>query len=231
MLSESLFLSLIIQFIAQINLDDTIKSDSYLLSKECVMFKSMAIAAFSLSSLLVAPLASANWQVNNEQSKVSFVSIKKNSIAEAHHFKKLSGGLNEQGQLKLMIDLTSVETLIPIRNERMTKLLFETHEFPNAILTADLSKTLATLKPGQHVLKGLKAELDFHGNKKELTIDVLANMSPKGDVTVSSLTPVIINASDFKVTEGISELQKLAGLPSIATAVPVTFSLTLDKEK
>ena len=47
------------------------------------MFKSMAIAAFSLSSILVAPLASANWQVNNEQSNVSFVSIKKNSVAEA----------------------------------------------------------------------------------------------------------------------------------------------------
>ena len=47
------------------------------------MFKSLAIAAFSLSSILVAPLASANWQVNNEQSNVSFVSIKKNSVAEA----------------------------------------------------------------------------------------------------------------------------------------------------
>ena len=132
------------------------------------MFKSLAIAAFSLSSILVAPLASANWQVNNEQSNVSFVSIKKNSVAEAHHFKNVSGTLNEQGQFKLMIDLTSVETLIPIRNERMTKLLFETAKFPNAVLTADLSKALLTLKPGQHVLKGLKAELDFHGNKKQL---------------------------------------------------------------
>ena len=61
------------------------------------MFKSLAIAAFSLSSILVAPLASANWQVNNEQSNVSFVSIKKNSVAEAHHFKNVSGTLNEQG--------------------------------------------------------------------------------------------------------------------------------------
>ena len=195
------------------------------------MFKSVAFAALSLSSLLVAPFASANWQVNNEQSKVSFVSIKKNSIAEAHHFKNVSGTLNEQGQFKLMIDLSSVETLIPIRNERMTKLLFETAEFPHAVLTADLSKSLLALKPGQHVLTGLKAELDFHGNKKELTIDVLANMSPNGDVTVSSFSPVIINADDFKVTEGIAQLQKLAGLPSIATAVPVTFSLTLDKDK
>ncbi len=195
------------------------------------MFKFLAVAAFSLSSILVAPFASANWQINNEQSNVSFVSIKNNSMAEAHHFKKLSGSLNEQGQFKLMIELTSVETLIPIRNERMTNLLFETAKFPNAVLTADLSKALLTLKPGQHVLKGLKAELDFHGNKKDLTIDVLANMSAKGDISVSSFTPVIINANDFKVTEGISELQKLAGLKSIAAAVPVTFSLTLDKAK
>ncbi|MEH6397064.1 YceI family protein [Pseudoalteromonas sp.] len=195
------------------------------------MFKTMAVATLSLSSLLLAPIANAAWHVNNDQSKVSFISIKSNSIAETHYFKTVSGGLSDEGQFKVEIDLASVETMIPIRNERMTNLLFETAKFPKAIITADLTKRLQAIAPGQHLLKGISAELDFHGNKKAIKFDVLANMSPMGDITISSLSPIIINASDFAVTEGIAQLQKLAGLPSIATAVPVDFSLTLNKDR
>mgnify|MGYP003678222179 FL=1 len=80
------------------------------------------------------------------------------------------------------------------------------------------------------MLKGINAELDFHGNKKPLTIDVLVSSAENGDLSVSSFSPIIINSNDFAITEGIMELQKLAGLPSIATAVPVTFALTFKKQ-
>ncbi len=195
------------------------------------MIKSIAVFGFSLVSLVASSAALAGWQLNNDQSKVSFVSIKNNSIAEVHYFKTLSGSLSDQGMFEVNIDLASVETMIPIRNERMTKLLFETVKFPAATLTADLSKRLMTIIPGQHVLKGVKATLAFHGQTKEFTTDVLANMSPEGDVTVSSLSPLIVNAADFTVTDGIAQLQKLAGLSAIATAVPVSYSLTLKKDK
>lgn len=194
------------------------------------MIKSFAIIGLSLTSLFSASFAHADWQLDNEHSKVSFVSIKSNSIAEAHHFKALTGELLDQGQFKLEIDLNSVETLIPIRNERMSKLLFEVAKFPAATLSADLSSAVKILKPGLHLLEGKKAELNFHGQTKTLNIDVLVTVLENGDMTVSSFTPVIINAADFSVTEGITQLQKLAGLPSIATAVPVTFTLTLKKQ-
>ncbi|NMM40365.1 YceI family protein [Pseudoalteromonas arctica] len=195
------------------------------------MVKSIAILGLSLSSLLVSGVACADWQVNNDQSKVSFVSIKSNSIAEVHHFKNVSGSLAEDGAFSVDIDLSSVETMIPIRNERMTKLLFETAKFPTAIITANLSKQLKALEPGQHVFKAVSAELDFHGAKKEITLDVIANLSSQGDITVSSISPIIINGADFTVIDGIMKLQKLAGLPSIATAVPVSFSLTMNTLK
>lgn len=194
------------------------------------MVKSLAIVSLSLSSLLMAGFAHADWQLNNQQSRVSFVSVKKNSIAEAHHFKTISGELSAKGAFTLAIDLSSVETNIPIRNERMGEFLFETATFSKATLTADLGDQIKQLSAGQHVLSGVSAELDFHGTKKSLTIDVLASVSEKGDITVSSFTPVIINSGDFSVTEGVAKLQELAGLPSIATAVPVTFALTLNKQ-
>ena len=195
------------------------------------MFKALAIAGFSLSSLVISNVAQANWQLVNDKSQLSFVSIKKDSIAEAHHFTNLEGMLSDKGEFSVNVDLTSAETLIPIRNERLATFLFEAAKFPNAVLTANLTKELSNIKkPGQYVLKGIKAELDFHGNKKPLAIDVLVSSTQSGDLTVSSLTPIIINSGDFGVTEGVKKLQELAGLPSIATAVPVTFAITLKKQ-
>lgn len=194
------------------------------------MVKSLAIASLSLSSLFMAGFAHADWQLNNQQSRVSFVSVKKNSIAEAHHFKKVSGELSDGGALSLAIDLSSVETNIPIRNERMNQFLFETAQFSQATLSANLKDKVKQLSVGQHVLSGLNAELDFHGEKQALNIDVLVSVANNGNMTVSSFTPVIINSGDFSVAEGVAKLQKLAGLPSIATAVPVTFALTFNKQ-
>ena len=97
------------------------------------MFKTLAVAGLSLSCLLVSGVASANWQLLNDKSQLSFVSIKKNSIAEASHFTQLSGQLSEQGQFSVNVDLTSAETFIPIRNERLSKILFESDTFANAV--------------------------------------------------------------------------------------------------
>lgn len=193
------------------------------------MVKSFAVLGFSLASIFVSNTAHADWQLNNVKSKVSFVSIKNSSIAEVHYFNAVSGSLSEQGNFKVNIDLASVETMIPIRNQRMTEFVFETAKFPKAILRADLSKQLPQLKTGQHTLKAVSAELNFHGQQKQISTDVLVNVSQDGDITVSSLSPLIINAADFSVTEGIATLQKLAGLSAIATAVPISYSLTLEK--
>ncbi|MGB0944268.1 MAG: YceI family protein, partial [Marinomonas sp.] len=146
-------------------------------------------------------------------------------------FTQLNGQLSEQGELNIEVDLTSAETMIPIRNERLTKFVFEAIDYPNAILTADLSEHISNIdKEGVHIIKGIDAELDFHGNKKAIKVDVLVTSTEEDILTVSSLQPVIINSKDFAVTKGIKKLQELAKLPSIATAVPVTFALTFSED-
>lgn len=47
---------------------------------------------------------------------------------------------------------------------------------------------------------------------------------------VTSAQPVIINATDYGLTDGINKLRDLAGLPSISYAVPVTFTLHLNAQ-
>lgn len=195
------------------------------------MLKTFATLGLSLSCFAASSLAQADWQLENDKSQLSFVSIKKGSVAEVHHFKTLSGTISDQGALSIDIDLASAETMIPIRNERLTKFVFETLNYPSAVLTADLSNQLSNIdEESIHIIKGIEAELDFHGQKKALKIDVLVTRLENDDLTVSSLQPVIINSKDFEVTQGIKKLQELATLPSIATAVPVTFTLTFSED-
>ncbi|MBU2968019.1 YceI family protein [Pseudoalteromonas sp. C2R02] len=187
---------------------------------------------YSLSGLalcLFSTASFANWNLNNELSRVNFVSVKKNEIGESHYFKKLNASINDAGQFNLDIDLTSVETLIPIRNERMQKFLFNTKVFPKLNLTSDLSKQLKSLKKGQSAILKTQADLALNGINKLISLEVLATQQSNGDIVVASFMPVIINPADYNLTTGIDKLQELAKLPSITHSVPVSFVLKLNK--
>lgn len=167
----------------------------------------------------------ANWQLENNSSKVSFVSVKKDIIGEVHHFKSLTGEIDDKQKLSLEIDLTSVETNIPIRNERMQNMLFNTKTFPTLTLTANVTKELGKLEQGHTAAMKVPATLSLMGIEKEINVDVFAAKTKANTLLVSSMSPIIINTADFGLTDGINALQKVAGLPNIAKAVPVTFVL------
>ena len=52
-----------------------------------------------------------------------------------------------------------------------------------------------------------------------------------GTITVTSITPMIIDADNFGLVAGINKLQEIAGLKSITRTVPVTFSLTFKADQ
>ncbi|MEO2268768.1 YceI family protein [Pseudoalteromonas sp. YIC-656] len=186
--------------------------------------KSLLVPAVLLSSTHVL----AAWQVENDHSRVNFVSVKNNSVAENHHFKNIAGELSDDGQFSLEIDLASVETQIPIRNERMQKFLFNTVEFPTMSVTADVKALLDEVKAKGWAQAEVPAQLALHGQKKTQNINLIATLDKKNKIVVSSLSPVLVNPSDFALMAGIDELQKIAGLQSITRAVPVSFVLTLN---
>jgi len=184
----------------------------------------LAISLFSATTF-------ANWNLDSELSRVSFVSVKKNTVGESHYFKKLNASINDSGKFKLEINLASVETLIPIRNERMQKFLFNTDFFPKLTLTSDLSKQLKSLKKGQSRILKTQADLALNGVNKLISLEVLATQQTNDDIVVASFIPVLINPADYNLTSGIDKLQELAKLPSITHSVPVSFVLTLNKVK
>lgn len=163
----------------------------------------------------------ADMSLDGNNSSLSFVSIKKGIAGEVHEIQKLSGSLTESGDLKLVLHLNSLESNIPIRNERMNKMLFETENFPEAVLTAKIMEDLS----GDDV-KTIKTEatLNLHGVTRKLNVEVMVMRSVDQLIAVSK-KPVIISADDFNLGKGIAALQEVAKLSSIATAVPVNFIL------
>ncbi len=183
-----------------------------------------------LGSLLASSFSAlANWQIDADTSRVNFVSVKKNTLGESHYFKAMSGSLSEQGELKVEIDLTSVETNIPIRNTRMQEMLFNTQKFAVMSLTANVQNELNKLKTNTPMQFTTSASMQLHGVKKEISLNVMATKLSNGAIQVVSLMPTIITPSDFNLEQGVDALQKIAGLPSITRAVPVSFVLNLTK--
>lgn len=186
--------------------------------------------ALAASSLLVFSCFShADWSLNNEQSQLNFISIKKSAIAEVHTFKNVSGTLTDSGEVKLSIDLSSVDTKIPIRDERLLKVLSNAGASPKAELAGTVDTSAAkALKAGETLTQDLSLTLSLHGQSHTVPATVKVTALTGGKLEVSTLHPVIINATDFQLVDGINELKTLAGLPSISMAVPVTAELVFD---
>ncbi|WP_159083966.1 cellulose binding domain-containing protein [Saccharobesus litoralis] len=167
-----------------------------------------------------------NYQLDAAKSSLFFVSTKKTHIVEAHHFTSLTGSINEFGQAQLNIDLTSVETNIDKRNERMRLYLFETDLFPTAAVSLDIdSNLLPNIEVGSAIELDVTPILDLHGVQLELPTKVKVSKLTETKLLVQNLTPIILQATDFDLAEGVETLRELAGLPVISLAVPVNFNL------
>ena len=172
----------------------------------------------------------SDWYLVNEESKLNFISIKASNIAEIHSFKKISGNVKENGEAQLSINLASLETLIPIRNERMGNLLFETKIYPSAVfkLEVDLEKMLLIDNGKSYEVK-YRGMLGFKNKQFPLLVKLKVTRLSNQSFSVSSLEPLLLNADRLGLSNGVEALRVVAGLPSISKSVPVTFSLMFRK--
>jgi polyisoprenoid-binding protein YceI len=187
-----------------------------------------------LALFLLAPYGAAwaDWELDNTQSVVNFVSIKNDSVGEVHSFTSLVGFIGAAGNVQMTINLNSVETLIAVRNERMRELLFETVKFPSAQLTAKVEPAvLAEAAKGGVVTAELPVTLSLHGKDKTLTVPVVVVGGADGSMRVFTARPVLVNAADFGLENGVTALQQVAALKAISSAVPVTLQLLFVQAK
>ena len=159
-------------------------------------------------------------------SHLSFVSIKNGVFAEVHRFESLAGGVNEEGDAAVRIGLASVETNIPIRNERLKSMLFEIATFSLATVNTKLNMSdFISLPPGASLLALVSLNINLHGIDGKIPASVKVTRSSENVWHVVSIQPLILDASNYKLAAGIESLRAVAGLNDITTVVPVTFSL------
>lgn len=188
--------------------------------------QSITTLLISAMTLIMAPIASADWQLDPDASFLGFGSVKNDLIAENHHFKRLQGAVTSKGLATVIVDLTSVETMIPIRNERMQQMLFKTDQFGIAVVTSQLDiASISSLATGAQVQQTIDLAINLHGVNLSRSITVKVVRSSENSYDVTSLGPIFIHASQFALSDGVESLRKIAGLQSIELMVPVTVDL------
>ena len=175
--------------------------------------------------------ALAAWTLDNARSQVSFVSIKAGNAAEVHRFTETSGQITSDGTATLTIQLASVDTLIPIRDERMRETLFETELFPTATVVTPLDmKRLEAIPDGGTLEIASEVILLYRDSEVPYTADLLVSRLSSERVVVATLKPLIVNAGSLGLAPGVEALREVAGLPSISLAVPVSVVLTFSSK-
>lgn len=188
------------------------------------------LTALALGVVLASP-AYAGWTLDNDASRINFVSTKANTAAEVHTFGSLDGQVDDEGNATLSIDLNTVDTAIEIRDERMRDILFETAQFPTATLAATVDMAaVAGLSAGETTELTTEGQLMVHGTTSSVTFDISVSRLGDDRILVASRKPVIVNASQVGLLAGVEKLREVAGLPSISPAVPVSFVLAFDRD-
>ena len=124
-------------------------------------------ALLSLSLVASVAVHAAGYTLAPADATVNFISTKAGSVAEVHRFGRVSGSLGEDGAVRLLIDLASVDTSIEIRNDRMRDMLFEIDRFPRAVIEAQIDPgRWQDLAAGESVALQVPASLTLHGEQQ-----------------------------------------------------------------
>ncbi|SDY81131.1 YceI family protein [Pseudomonas sp. NFIX28] len=179
----------------------------------------------ALAALLLACAAwpaQANWYLDNESSRLSFVTSKNANVSEVHRFLVLHGKVDAKGMAQLEVELDSINSGIPLRDERMRKELFEVGQYPNALINAQINlRPINDLASGAQIELRLPVNVTLHGKQHEYTAEILATRLDDRRFQVVTLEPLVLNAADFDLLPGLETLRKAAGLSAISLSVPV----------
>ena len=166
--------------------------------------------------------ANANWYLDGESSRLSFISTKNANISEVQRFLVLHGKVDPKGLAQVQVELESVNSGVPLRDERMRKELFEIQTFAEALITTQIDlRPINDLAPGAQLELRLPLTVDLHGKQHTYNAELLATRLDDRRFQVVTLEPLVINAEDFDLAPGLERLRKLADLSAISLSVPV----------
>lgn len=191
-----------------------------------MQFKLSPAPLLLAAALLAAAPAFADWTLDGSASELSFVTVKAQDVAEVHTFGDISGAVGEDGRARVVVQLASVNTGIPVRDQRMQEMLFHTDMYPTADVTTQLDMDkLEDMTPGTTTRLSSELVLTIGDSKVPVTADLIVSRLSDNRVLVATVKPLIVNAGSVGLADGVEKLREVAGLPSISKAVPVSFVL------
>jgi polyisoprenoid-binding protein YceI len=177
------------------------------------------------------------WVIEASQSSLNFVTTKAGQpgvagIGEIQTFKRFSGGLDNAGQIKLSIDLASVDTGIEIRDERLRTLLWNVKATPQAVFSAKLTaENVAKMATAGVADLDVVGQLELAGQSKPVTAKLRVSRLGADKIMVVTRAPILINSSDFGLRAGVEALREVMGLNFVSAAAPVSFALVLNHQR
>ena len=191
------------------------------------MYKLKNLATAALFAAFGSMAAAESWVLNADSSHIAFGSVKKDTVGEVHSFEKISGTVGADGTANIEIDLSSVQTLIDIRNERMMEHVFK--NAPTATLNAQIDMVeVSALAVGASTVVEATGNIDLAGNTLELDADLFVLRISDMQVMVSTNDMIMLSIADMGLSAGIDKLMELANLPGITRVSPVTLRLIFD---
>lgn len=190
------------------------------------------LAALAMSAgMAMAGGHGTAWNLVNEESKVSFGSVKAGVVGEIHRFKSLAGGVDDNGAASIEIDLASVDTGIEIRDTRMQRHVFA-GKGPTSTMTATVDPAAINgLGAGETTVVPVVGKLVLGDVALDINTVAFVARLTDSKVMITTDEMVMVGTEPLGINAGVDELMKLAGLPSIGRVVPVTFRLMLEKAK
>ena len=190
------------------------------------MLKHLALlSVLSISSVISTAADACAWKLDPQHARLAFASVKNDHIAELHRFTELKG-IWAGANLTIEIPISGLDTLIPIRNERMAEHLFKAEQHPAIQVTATVPpQQIDGLKVAESKVLELLLTVEIAGQRGQVPATVQVTKVDSRRLLASTVQPIMINSATFGLTEGIETLRGIAGLSSIDQVVPVTFSV------
>lgn len=185
-----------------------------------------AVCALCLTPI-TASAGENGWVLDGAASTVAFGSVKKDTVGESHNFAGLAGSMNHDGEVSVEIDLSSVETWIDVRNERIVEHVF--NNAPSATYTGTIDlEALETLAVGDMAEVNVKGALQLGGVSLPVDTDMIVVRLSEVRVMVVTAEMIWVSTADAGIDGGVSMLQELASLSGITRTFPVTLRLVFD---
>lgn len=199
------------------------------------LFKTMSLAALVYFSALSSQAFAmhhegAVWQLVPDDSIVAYGSIKANVAGEVNSFDSIDGAIAADGKAMINIDLTSVNTMVDIRNQRMIKHVFG--DSAKAVLSTQLDMAaINELAVGDTTVLEVEGVLSFLGQNIDVDTNFFVAKLTDSKILASTESMVMMQTEELGVNAGIDKLMELAKLPSITRVSPISLRFVFEVSK